>query len=80
MARIAGNYRRATWCLSVNQPSSSTPVTSGSRISSFFWIQSMIRDDGRRTLLFDLDMAIQRLTGEAPDHRQPYNSRVSIIT
>lgn len=44
------------------------PVTAGSRISSFFWIQSMIRDDGRRTLLFDLDMAIQRLAGEAPDH------------
>src|SRR5687768_11825638 len=39
-------------------PSSSlhsvTPVTSGARIASFFWIQSMIRDDARRTLLFDL--------------------------
>jgi len=44
------------------------PVTRGARISSFFWIQSMIRDDGQRTLLFDLDMAIQRLAGEAPDH------------
>ena len=44
------------------------PVTRGSRISSFFWLQSMIRDDGQRTLLFDLDMAIQRLAGEAPDH------------
>jgi len=44
------------------------PVTSGARISSFFWIQSMIRDDGQRTLLFDLDMAIQRLVAEAPDH------------
>ena len=44
------------------------PVTRGSRISSFFWIQSMIRDDGQRTLLFDLDMAIQRLATEAPDH------------
>lgn len=44
------------------------PVTRGSRISSFFWLQSMIRDDGQRTLLFDLDMAIQRLSGEAPDH------------
>jgi len=28
----------------------------------------MIRDDGQRTLLFDLDMAIQRIAGEAPDH------------
>jgi hypothetical protein len=36
------------------------PVTSGARIASFFWIQSMVRDDGQRTLLFDLDTAIQR--------------------
>jgi PKHD-type hydroxylase len=43
-------------------------VTRGARISSFFWIQSMIRDDHQRTLLFDLDMAIQRLTADAPDH------------
>lgn len=40
------------------------PVTRGSRLASFFWIQSMIRDDGERTLLFDLDMAIQRLNTE----------------
>src|SRR5215203_3376882 len=39
-------------------------VTRGARISSFFWIQSMIRDDGRRTLLFDLDMAIQRIAAD----------------
>ena len=38
-----------------------TPVTRGARICSFFWLQSMIRDDGRRTLLFDLDQAIQRI-------------------
>jgi len=44
------------------------PVTRGARIASFFWIQSMVRDDGERTLLFDLDMAIQRIGGEAPDH------------
>nr|WP_238325921.1 Fe2+-dependent dioxygenase [Bryobacter aggregatus] len=44
------------------------PVTRGARISSFFWIQSMVRDDARRALLFDLDVAIQRLAGEAPDH------------
>ncbi|MBI1891449.1 MAG: Fe2+-dependent dioxygenase [Burkholderiales bacterium] len=37
------------------------PVTKGVRLASFFWIQSMVRDDGRRTLLFDLDTAIQRL-------------------
>lgn len=42
------------------------PVTRGARISSFFWIQSMVRDDGKRTLLFDLDTAIQRLASEVP--------------
>jgi PKHD-type hydroxylase len=43
-----------------------TPVTSGARVSSFFWIQSMIRTDGDRTLLYDLDTAIQRLAKESP--------------
>ncbi len=53
-------------------PSSSlhhvTPVTRGARISSFFWIQSMVRDDGKRALLFDLDLAIQRLGSDLPAH------------
>jgi PKHD-type hydroxylase len=44
------------------------PVTWGARISSFFWIQSMVRDDGERTILFDLDAAIQRLNRDIPDH------------
>ncbi len=44
------------------------PVTEGARLASFFWIQSMIRDDGERTLLFDLDVAIQRLNQDLPDH------------
>jgi len=44
------------------------PVTRGARVSSFFWIQSMVREDSRRTLLFDLDMAIQRLNQDVPDH------------
>jgi len=43
-------------------------VTRGARVSSFFWIQSMVRDDGERTLLFDLDLAIQRLGADHPDH------------
>lgn len=47
-------------------PSSSlhrvTPVTRGARIASFFWIESLVRDEGARTLLFDLDQAIQGLT------------------
>ena len=45
-----------------------TPVTRGARTSSFFWIQSMIRDDGARTLLFDLDTGIQRINQDIPDH------------
>ena len=44
------------------------PVTRGARLASFFWIQSMVRDDGERTLLFDLDVAIQRLNGEGGGH------------
>ncbi|HEX5708486.1 MAG TPA: Fe2+-dependent dioxygenase, partial [Pyrinomonadaceae bacterium] len=44
------------------------PVTRGARLASFFWIQSMVRDDGERTLLFDLDTAIRRLSEDAPDH------------
>ena len=47
-------------------PSSSlhrvTPVTQGARIASFMWIQSMVQDDGARTLLFDLDQSIQGMT------------------
>lgn len=45
-----------------------TPVTRGERLASFFWIQSMVRDDGERTLLFDLDSSIQRLAAASPDH------------
>jgi PKHD-type hydroxylase len=44
------------------------PVTRGARVASFFWIQSMVRDDGERTLLLDLDMAIQALNRDAADH------------
>jgi PKHD-type hydroxylase len=44
------------------------PVTRGARVSSFFWLQSMVRDDARRALLFDLDMAIVRLGRDYPDH------------
>jgi len=43
-------------------------VTRGSRIASFFWVQSMVREDAQRALLFDMDAAIQRLMQEAPDH------------
>jgi PKHD-type hydroxylase len=40
------------------------PITRGFRTASFFWVQSMLRDDAERTLLFDLDQAIQELTVE----------------
>jgi PKHD-type hydroxylase len=38
------------------------PITRGSRWASFFWIQSMVRSDEQRSLLFDLDTAIQALS------------------
>lgn len=53
-------------------PSSSlhhvNPVTRGARVASFFWIQSMVRDDGRRAILFDMDLAIQKLATDHPGH------------
>ena len=39
-----------------------TEVTRGTRTASFFWIQSLVRDDAKRSLLLDMDVAIQRLT------------------
>ena len=44
------------------------PVTAGARVASFFWIQSMVRDDATRAMLFDLDTAIQRLSVDMADH------------
>lgn len=38
-----------------------TPVTRGVRVGCFFWVQSLVRDDGQRQMLFDMDNAIQRL-------------------
>lgn len=40
------------------------PVTQGMRLAAFFWIQSMVRDDGERTLLFQLDNSAQQLVRE----------------
>lgn len=45
-----------------------TPVTRGRRVSSFFWLQSMVRDNGHRAMLYDMDVAIQRLSAESPTH------------
>jgi len=43
------------------------PVTRGVRLASFFWVQSMVADDAKRALLFDLDNAIQRLGATSAD-------------
>ena len=45
-----------------------TAVTRGQRLAAFFWVQSMVRDDGQRRLLFDLDLSIRQLTRDLPDH------------
>lgn len=45
------------------------PVTRGTRLAAFFWVQSMVRDDGQRTLLFEMDRAIQQLNLDVPGHR-----------
>ena len=43
------------------------PVTRGARLASFFWIQSLVRDDGQRRMLLEQDMAIQTLTRQGAD-------------
>ncbi|MDE0480726.1 MAG: Fe2+-dependent dioxygenase [Gammaproteobacteria bacterium] len=43
------------------------PVTSGRRLAAFFWIQSMVRGDHRRSILYELDKAIQRIATETPE-------------
>jgi PKHD-type hydroxylase len=45
------------------------PVTRGARIACFFWVQSLVRDDAQRAMLFDLDTAIQRLNETGGDER-----------
>jgi PKHD-type hydroxylase len=47
-----------------------TEVTRGSRWSSFFWIQSMVRDEAARTMLFELDTVIQGLRQQIGDSEQ----------
>lgn len=44
-----------------------TPVTRGSRWASFFWTQSMVKDDWRRHMLYDLDMSIMGVRSRLPD-------------
>ncbi|GAA5077739.1 Fe2+-dependent dioxygenase [Lysobacter panacisoli] len=45
-----------------------TPVTRGERLASFFWIQSLVREDAQRRMMFELDVSIRRLTQDVPDH------------
>lgn len=45
-----------------------TPVVRGTRYAAFFWSQSLIREDNRRSMLWELDTAIQRVTASTPDH------------
>jgi PKHD-type hydroxylase len=46
------------------------PVTRGRRLASFFWLQSMVRDDAARAILFDLDRSVQELAA-ANGHADP---------
>ncbi|OJU10419.1 MAG: Fe2+-dependent dioxygenase [Caulobacterales bacterium 68-7] len=47
-----------------------TPVTRGARVASFFWLQSLVRDDGARGLLFDMDKSIQALRAKHGDSEE----------
>ncbi|MCY1549657.1 PKHD-type hydroxylase [compost metagenome] len=44
-----------------------TPVTRGTRLAAFFWTQSLVREDNQRSMLLELDNAIQALTAEVPE-------------
>jgi PKHD-type hydroxylase len=54
------------------------PVTRGARICSFFWIQSMVRSDMQRSILFDLDQGIQHLGRDLPDQQAAQQSAVQL--
>ena len=43
------------------------PVTRGERVAAFFWIESLVREDSQRSLLLDMDVAIQRLNAQQAD-------------
>ena len=43
------------------------PVTEGVRLASFFWIQSMVREDKQRSILYELDNAIQKIATDTPE-------------
>ncbi|MBU6267745.1 MAG: Fe2+-dependent dioxygenase [Sphingomonadales bacterium] len=62
--RLAAGYMVLYPATSLHQV---TPVTRGTRLASFFWIESLIRDAGQRGLVYDLDSAIQRLNQTGAD-------------
>jgi len=45
------------------------PVTSGSRVASFFWVESRVRDDAQRTILLDMDAALRSLAQQLGDDK-----------
>jgi len=45
-----------------------TPVTRGERLASFFWIESMVRDDAQRRILLDMDVALNQLRQQHGDN------------
>jgi PKHD-type hydroxylase len=45
------------------------PVTRGVRVAAFFWVQSMVREDTKRSILFDIDTAMRQLGEENPEHK-----------
>jgi PKHD-type hydroxylase len=54
------------------------PVTRGERLAAFFWVQSMVQSTAERTLLFDLDQTIQRLTARLASDGQPLPELIAL--
>ena len=52
-----------------------TQITRGERLACFFWVQSLVRDDGRRALLYEMDTALQTLAATGADE----GARTSLI-
>ncbi|KFZ36647.1 Fe(II)-dependent oxygenase [Shewanella mangrovi] len=50
-----------------------TPVTQGERTAAFMWLQSMVRDEGQRRMLFQLDQSIQALTASNAEQQEIFN-------
>jgi PKHD-type hydroxylase len=55
------------------------PVTRGERLASFFWIESMVRQDDQRRLLYEMDMAITALRQQDFDSRSASGSQTESV-